>query len=168
MQGVTDQFDIHGNILNGYLVAYLILQSLLIHIPLLVALVAGDALAGEANMGTLRLVLTRPYYPSATGDDQVYRQCYLFYTINSLARCCGPIPVATVLWCGRYDQYEERDLCADTKGRYNVAVCGSLCFCIAGHDHYCVAVAVPVGFYRQWHWTYYSHYGYSGGANHTI
>jgi ABC-2 type transport system permease protein len=60
MQGITEQFDIKGNILNGYLVAYLILQSLLIHIPLLIALVAGDALAGEANMGTLRLVLTRP------------------------------------------------------------------------------------------------------------
>jgi ABC-2 type transport system permease protein len=60
MQSVTEQFDIRGNIINGYLVAYLILQSLLIQIPLLVALVAGDALAGEANGGTLRLMLTRP------------------------------------------------------------------------------------------------------------
>ena len=60
MQGVNEQFDIEGNVLNGYLVAFLILQSLLIHIPLLVALVSGDALAGEANMGTLRLVLCRP------------------------------------------------------------------------------------------------------------
>ena len=60
LQGVNEQFDIHGNILNGYLVAYIILQSLLIHIPLLVALVAGDMLAGEANLGTLRLLLTRP------------------------------------------------------------------------------------------------------------
>lgn len=60
MQGISEQFSIQGNIINGYLVAYLILQSLLIHIPLLIALVAGDALAGEANMGTLRLVLTKP------------------------------------------------------------------------------------------------------------
>ncbi len=60
LQGINEQFDIHGNILNGYLVAYIILQSLLIHIPLLVALVAGDMLAGEANIGTLRLLLTRP------------------------------------------------------------------------------------------------------------
>jgi len=60
LQGVSEQFDIQGKILNGYLVAYLILQSLLIHIPLLVALVAGDAIAGEANMGTLRLLLTQP------------------------------------------------------------------------------------------------------------
>ena len=60
LQGISAQFDIQGKILNGYLVAYLILQSLLIHIPLLVALVAGDALAGEGAMGTLRLVLTHP------------------------------------------------------------------------------------------------------------
>ena len=60
LSGVNEQFDIQGNILNGYLVTYIILQSLLIHIPLLVALVAGDALAGEANLGTLRLLLTKP------------------------------------------------------------------------------------------------------------
>ncbi len=60
LQGVNEQFDIHGNILNGYLIAYIILQSLLMQIPLLVALVAGDALAGEAGLGTLRLLLTKP------------------------------------------------------------------------------------------------------------
>lgn len=59
LQGV-EQFDIQGNVLNGYLITYIILQTLLIHIPLLVALVAGDAVAGEANMGTLRLLLTKP------------------------------------------------------------------------------------------------------------
>ena len=60
IQGINEQFDIQGKMLNGYLVTYIILQSLLIHIPLLVALVAGDSLAGEANMGTLRLLLTKP------------------------------------------------------------------------------------------------------------
>jgi ABC-2 type transport system permease protein len=60
MAGVNEQFDIQGKVLNGYLVTYITLQSLLIHIPLLVALVAGDAFAGEAGMGTLRLLLTKP------------------------------------------------------------------------------------------------------------
>lgn len=60
MQGATEQFDIRGNLLNGYLVTYVILGLLLVHVPLLVALVAGDALAGEASAGTLRLLLTRP------------------------------------------------------------------------------------------------------------
>lgn len=60
MQGVGEQFNISGKILNGYLITYLVLQSLLVHIPLLVALVAGDVLAGEANAGTMRLLLTKP------------------------------------------------------------------------------------------------------------
>jgi ABC-2 type transport system permease protein len=47
-------------IMNGYLVAFVILNTLLIQVPLLVALVAGDIIAGEANMGTLRLLVIRP------------------------------------------------------------------------------------------------------------
>ncbi|OJX01055.1 MAG: hypothetical protein BGO70_14820 [Bacteroidetes bacterium 43-93] len=60
LQGINEQFDLRGNILNGYLITYIILQTLLVQIPLLVALVAGDAIAGEASMGTLRLLLTKP------------------------------------------------------------------------------------------------------------
>ena len=60
MQALSDSFDVEGKILNGYLMAYIILQTLLIHVPLLIALVSGDMISGEANMGTLRLLLTRP------------------------------------------------------------------------------------------------------------
>jgi ABC-2 type transport system permease protein len=49
-----------GNILNGNLIAFLILQMLIIHVPLLIALVTGDLVSGEAAMGTMRLLLTRP------------------------------------------------------------------------------------------------------------
>lgn len=60
MVGLKDTFDFEGKILNGYLVCYVILQLLLIHVPLLIALIAGDMVSGEANMGTLRLLLTKP------------------------------------------------------------------------------------------------------------
>ncbi len=60
MQALSDSFDIEGKVLNGYLLAYIILQTLLIHVPLLIALVAGDMISGEANMGTLRLLVTKP------------------------------------------------------------------------------------------------------------
>jgi ABC-2 type transport system permease protein len=60
MQSLTQTFDIQGKILNGYLICFIILQTLLIHVPLLIALVAGDQIAGEANMGTLRLLITKP------------------------------------------------------------------------------------------------------------
>lgn len=60
LQSVEQSFQVSGMILNGYLVCFIILQTLLVHVPLLIALVAGDIVAGEANMGTLRLLLTRP------------------------------------------------------------------------------------------------------------
>ena len=61
MGGMKGSIEIpYDMVLNGYLVCFIILNLLLIHVPLLVALVAGDAIAGEANMGTLRLLLTRP------------------------------------------------------------------------------------------------------------
>ena len=60
MQALSSTFQIDGVILNGYFVCFLILQTLLVHVPLLIALVAGDAIAGEANMGTLRILLTKP------------------------------------------------------------------------------------------------------------
>jgi ABC-2 type transport system permease protein len=54
----TDEFK--SKLLNGYLICFIILNTLLIQMPLLVALIAGDSIAGEANMGTLRLSLTKP------------------------------------------------------------------------------------------------------------
>lgn len=55
---VTDEFKL--KMLNGYFICFAILNILLIQMPLLVALIAGDSIAGEANMGTLRLSLTKP------------------------------------------------------------------------------------------------------------
>ncbi len=55
-----ERFNVEGKILNGYFVCYFILQTLLIHVPLLIALVGGDMIAGEANMGTLRLLISKP------------------------------------------------------------------------------------------------------------
>ena len=55
-----ENFVFVGNLLNGYLIAYIILGSLTIHIPFLIALVAGDLLAGEATAGTYRMLITRP------------------------------------------------------------------------------------------------------------
>jgi ABC-2 type transport system permease protein len=64
LNNLKESFDFSGefksDLLNGYLICFLILNTLLIQMPLLVALIAGDAIAGEANMGTLRLSLTKP------------------------------------------------------------------------------------------------------------
>ncbi|HRH59315.1 MAG TPA: ABC transporter permease subunit [Chitinophagaceae bacterium] len=60
MSSLKDTFEFDGKILNGYLVCYVILQLMLIHVPLLITLIAGDMISGEANMGTLRLMVTKP------------------------------------------------------------------------------------------------------------
>ncbi|WP_018615149.1 ABC transporter permease [Segetibacter koreensis] len=60
LRDLSASFNIEGNVLNGYLVCYIILQLLLVHVPLLITLIAADLISGEANMGTLRLLLTKP------------------------------------------------------------------------------------------------------------
>ncbi|MBL7729714.1 MAG: ABC transporter permease subunit [Chitinophagaceae bacterium] len=57
----ADTFDIpYDKILNGYFVCVAVLHMILIHVPLLIALIAGDMISGEANLGTLRLLAGRP------------------------------------------------------------------------------------------------------------
>ncbi len=59
-RNLKQSFIFVGNLLNGFLISYLILNSLVVHIPFLIALVAGDLLAGEATAGTYRILITRP------------------------------------------------------------------------------------------------------------
>lgn len=49
-----------GEIINGNLIAFIIIQMLIVHVPLLVALVTGDLISGESNMGTIRMLATKP------------------------------------------------------------------------------------------------------------
>lgn len=62
MLGSLDEtMDIEYNKLNnGYAVCYFVLNLLLVHVPILVALVAGDVVSGEASVGTLRLLASKP------------------------------------------------------------------------------------------------------------
>ena len=61
---ITGSFEqtltFNGKILNSSLVTFIILQMLIIHIPLLIALVTADLISGESAMGTLRMLATKP------------------------------------------------------------------------------------------------------------
>jgi len=61
MKDINDTLTVDGKVLNGYLICYILLQLLLLHVPLLVALIAADMISGEANLGTLRLLFSTPY-----------------------------------------------------------------------------------------------------------
>ena len=61
IQNLENDFRLEGKIINTNLMTYILLNSLIIHIPILICLVTGDSIAGEASSGTLRLILQRPY-----------------------------------------------------------------------------------------------------------
>lgn len=61
LQSVKDSFELEKmKAINGYFMCYIILNTLLIQVPILVALIAADSISGEANMGTLRLLVSKP------------------------------------------------------------------------------------------------------------
>jgi len=61
---ITGSFEhtlsFQGKVLNGNLMAFIVFQLLIIHIPLLVALVTGDLVSGEAASGSIRMLCTKP------------------------------------------------------------------------------------------------------------
>ncbi len=61
LQSAKDEFTFDRiQAINGYFMCYIILNTLLIQVPILVALIAADSISGEANMGTLRLLVSKP------------------------------------------------------------------------------------------------------------
>ena len=60
-----------GNIVNGNLIAYQIFFMLIIHVPLLVALVTGDLVSGEGAMGTIGGTIFNAEIITPTGDGEV-------------------------------------------------------------------------------------------------
>ncbi len=76
---ITGQFEqtllFEGTILNGNLIAFVILQMLIIHVPLLIAFVTGDLVSGESAMGTIRLLLTKPISRSAVLFSKFLASC---------------------------------------------------------------------------------------------
>lgn len=72
----------YAKVTNGYWICFVILNLLLIHVPILVALVSGDIIAGEANAGTLRLLLTKPF--SRTNLMLIKFLASAIYTISLL------------------------------------------------------------------------------------
>lgn len=57
LQPLSDQFIITGNLINGNLIAYLSLNMLWVHIPVLLVVVTGDLVSGEFESGTIRLAM---------------------------------------------------------------------------------------------------------------
>lgn len=60
LQTINEYFYIEGNVVNGYLIAYLALNTLWVHIPVLIIIVTAHIFSGEFELGTIRMLLTQP------------------------------------------------------------------------------------------------------------
>jgi len=78
MRSFQKDFLIFGNVLNGWFITAFIMNSLHIHIPFFITLVAGDIVSSEATSGTARLLLIRP--PSRGKIITAKYLTTLFYT----------------------------------------------------------------------------------------
>lgn len=59
-QQFENTFNIQGKVLNGNLICFILLQTLIVQMPLLVALVTGDLMSSETASGTIRFLLSTP------------------------------------------------------------------------------------------------------------
>ncbi len=57
LRPLSGQFIISGKLVNANLIAYVALNMLWVHIPILLVIVTGDLVSGEFEAGTVRLIL---------------------------------------------------------------------------------------------------------------
>lgn len=128
MGAMNDTFEVPTDeMLNGYFVCFFILNLLLVHVPILVALVAGDMISGESNMGTLRLLASKPI--SRTQLVLVKFTAAVFYTLVLLIWVAILSLLVSILIFGTNSLYvpKEREahlmLASDVVWRYVAAFC---------------------------------------------
>ena len=96
-----DQFMMVGQLVNAFTVAYFVMNFLWVHIPFLIALVGGDALAGEEAAGTYRIYMTRPISRFQIFNAKALAT--LIYTF-SVILCLGILSIGLgAIWMGLGD-----------------------------------------------------------------
>ncbi len=161
---VTASFEqtlrFEGKVLNGNLVAFIILQMLIIQIPLLVALVTGDLISGEAAMGTLRMLLTKPITRTQLLMSKFLAGgIYTFLIVLWLGFMAVGIGQVS-LWTRRFNGFKFGRTGYFTGRRYYVEVYLRLLCCISRLIHHQFFVHLPFLLFRQFHWAHCRHDGY--------
>lgn len=60
LESLNENFFVEGNVINGYLIAYLALSTLWVHIPILIIIVTTYIFSSEFEYGTIRILLSQP------------------------------------------------------------------------------------------------------------
>lgn len=119
MSGMSGAFEVPPeDILNGYFICFFCLNLLLIHVPILVALIAGDMISGEANMGTLRLLASKPI--SRTQLLLVKFTASVFYTVLLLLWVAVLSLFVSMLVFGTNSLFVPRELEANIISEWDV------------------------------------------------
>jgi ABC-2 type transport system permease protein len=88
-RSLQGDFMLIGNLFNAYFVTQFLLNSMWVHIPFLITLVAGDQLAGEGTAGTFRVLLIRPASRSRILFTKYLTTLfYTFTVVGFLAAIC--------------------------------------------------------------------------------
>lgn len=107
-QDLGDIFSLEGKIISVNFLTYMLLNVLIIHVPILICLVTGDIISGEAANGSLRLLLQRPY-----SRFQIYTAKWLAGTIYTIGLILFLALTAYLLGFGLFG---EGDLIVFRKG----------------------------------------------------
>ncbi len=86
---LNTDFLVSGNILNVWTITTFVMNSLYVHVPFLIALVAGDMVSSEYTSGTIRFLLIRP--PSRARVILSKYLTMLFYTAALIVFLAGTL-----------------------------------------------------------------------------
>lgn len=101
LQPLNDNFYVEGNIVNGYLIAYLALNTLWVHIPVLIIIVTTHIFSGEFEYGTIRILLTQPISRSSLLTAKIISM--IIYTICFMVIVAVFALIPSVIFFGTSD-----------------------------------------------------------------
>lgn len=107
-QSLQESFMFEGNVINGYLITYLILNAMLVHVPMLIALVCGDMISGEASSGTIRFLLTRQVSRERIIISKFFA-CIIYSTVLVLLMAALSLGLGIAIF-GKGDMFIMKDI----------------------------------------------------------
>ena len=100
LKPLTRQFFIQGNVINGYLISYLSLNMLWVHIPVLLVIVTADMISGELDNGTIRSLLCSTHTRSQWLFAKIFASYFYIFVFMLFAGIVMIIPSLIIFGAG--------------------------------------------------------------------
>lgn len=109
-RGLQQNFLFVGSLFNGWFVSNMVMNTLFVHVPFLILLVAGDMFAGEATSGTYRMLLTRPPSRGRIFSVKMASTALYTYSLVLFLAFCSVVPGLIVFGGGEMLMFGEGGL----------------------------------------------------------